>query len=72
VWQVRAQLHLDPQALDETPGLILGLYAHPADRPDAWGKVARLLVLAEEADPRVERAEAELRDLAGRQRAANP
>jgi hypothetical protein len=28
-WLVRAQLRLDPQTLDETPRLVLGLYAHP-------------------------------------------
>jgi hypothetical protein len=51
---------------DDTPGVILGLYAHPQGRPGAWARLARLLAFQGETDPRVEAARAELNALAER------
>jgi hypothetical protein len=67
-WLVGLQFALAPTQFDRTPGVVVGLYAHPHDRPDVWAKVAQVLVLGPGMDARAEEAGKELPAFAQQQR----
>jgi hypothetical protein len=67
-WLVGLQLALAPKQFDRTPGVVVGLYACPHDRPDVWAKVARVLVLGPGMEARAEEAGKELQAFAQQQR----
>jgi hypothetical protein len=53
IWLAKGHFLMDQVGFDRRPCMVVGLYAHPQDKPGNWAKIVGMITLEEEteADP---------------------